>query len=289
MLERLQRLLQSDSVASLAQQSLRAALLLLVFGLVIAWLERRSGAPTRQYRSPGFWFDAGLWIVNGSGIFFLLGGTLLLLALQRAWPDARLALLEPVPVALRYVIYLLALDFGMYWLHRLQHASRWLWAFHATHHSQTELSFATTARSHPVEQWLTGLLLSVPLVLLLGTSPAAWLPVALAQQFLFTLTHSRLDWGYGPAYRLLVSPVFHSVHHSLDPRHHDRNFAAIFSFWDYLFGTAAPRPAARIEACGLQDAPAARRWLDPLVDPLRRLRAGARVVPADGAGATRAP
>jgi sterol desaturase/sphingolipid hydroxylase (fatty acid hydroxylase superfamily) len=33
------------------------------------------------------------------------------------------------------------------------------------------------------------------------------------------------------------------LHHSVDPRHYDKNFGLLFSFWDRLFGTlCVPRP-----------------------------------------------
>jgi sterol desaturase/sphingolipid hydroxylase (fatty acid hydroxylase superfamily) len=36
---------------------------------------------------------------------------------------------------------------------------------------------------------------------------------------------------------VLVTPQFHRVHHSIEPRHRDRNFGLTFSIWDHLFGT----------------------------------------------------
>ena len=37
---------------------------------------------------------------------------------------------------------------------------------------------------------------------------------------------------------MFVTPVFHHWHHAEDAAAHDRNFGAIFSFWDRLFHTA---------------------------------------------------
>jgi sterol desaturase/sphingolipid hydroxylase (fatty acid hydroxylase superfamily) len=45
---------------------------------------------------------------------------------------------------------------------------------------------------------------------------------------------------------LLVSPVMHQAHHSADPAQHDRNFATVFSVWDWMFGTLyMTRPGER--------------------------------------------
>jgi hypothetical protein len=35
----------------------------------------------------------------------------------------------------------------------------------------------------------------------------------------------------------VCSPAQHQIHHSTDPRHHDRNFGGLLSLWDWLFGT----------------------------------------------------
>ena len=45
---------------------------------------------------------------------------------------------------------------------------------------------------------------------------------------------------------VLVSPHMHQVHHSVEERHHDRNFATVFALWDWAFGTLyLPDPRER--------------------------------------------
>jgi sterol desaturase/sphingolipid hydroxylase (fatty acid hydroxylase superfamily) len=36
---------------------------------------------------------------------------------------------------------------------------------------------------------------------------------------------------------VLSSPAQHQIHHSCEERHIDKNFAQIFSLWDWAFGT----------------------------------------------------
>jgi sterol desaturase/sphingolipid hydroxylase (fatty acid hydroxylase superfamily) len=36
---------------------------------------------------------------------------------------------------------------------------------------------------------------------------------------------------------VLVSPHMHQAHHSADAAQHDKNFATVFSLWDWMFGT----------------------------------------------------
>ncbi|HNG78388.1 MAG TPA: sterol desaturase family protein, partial [Burkholderiaceae bacterium] len=39
-----------------------------------------------------------------------------------------------------FLVYLLAFDFLLYWIHRGQHQFEWWWALHALHHSQREMT-----------------------------------------------------------------------------------------------------------------------------------------------------
>ena len=58
--------------------------------------------------------------------------------------------------------------------------------------------------------------------------------------FLFfggSLAHSNIWISFGPLEKIFISPAMHHIHHSTAPRHFNKNFAFIFSFWDRLFGT----------------------------------------------------
>ena len=45
-----------------------------------------------------------------------------------------------------------------------------------------------------------------------------------------------ISWG-DRLEHVFCSPAQHQIHHSTDPRHHDRNFGGLLSLWDWLFGT----------------------------------------------------
>jgi sterol desaturase/sphingolipid hydroxylase (fatty acid hydroxylase superfamily) len=36
---------------------------------------------------------------------------------------------------------------------------------------------------------------------------------------------------------ILISPAQHQLHHSVDVKHHDKNFGAALAIWDYVFGS----------------------------------------------------
>jgi sterol desaturase/sphingolipid hydroxylase (fatty acid hydroxylase superfamily) len=161
-------------------------------------------------------------------------------------------LLRLRPVAAFFVCWLI-FDFLNYWMHRLQHAVRPLWAFHSVHHTQTRLTFLTSNRIHMLEQLYVGMLMIIP-AFLLGLPQPRWLPILLVQIFSETMQHSRLTWTFGRLRRLLVSPAFHSMHHSVDAREYNGNYGRVFSLWDALFGTfvRADEPARRQGVEGME-------------------------------------
>ena len=126
-----------------------------------------------------------------------------------------------------------------------------VWAFHATHHAQEQLNFATTVRFHPVDHFISDTLKFVP-QMTLGASPMSWLPLYLVMEFVLNTQHSRIKWRFGVLSRVFVTPWLHSFHHSTDPRHYNKNFGGLLSIWDHMFGTAVDAPEQPSEY-GLED------------------------------------
>jgi sterol desaturase/sphingolipid hydroxylase (fatty acid hydroxylase superfamily) len=80
-----------------------------------------------------------------------------------------------------------------------------------------------------------------------------------------------------------VTPGLHRLHHSIDPRDHDRNFGQLFSWWDRVFGTYT-QPAIgglRFGLAGFEEA----RWQTVRGMLLTPLRGGPdRPLPGNGTG-----
>lgn len=236
-------------------------------GSFLAWL-----FPARIYRTRTFWLDLKIFLLNqvirvfivmhfaavsgaaAAAVFWLAGP---------AEPDP--ALSRPVLVAL---IALLTADFVTYWYHRLHHDLPWLWPIHALHHSAEELNPVTAYRHHPVFEVFgtlaaalaTGLVQGLLLTLLVGSLDIVTLGGANAffaafNLFASNLRHSHVWLRYPRVIEhVLISPAQHQVHHSIDPRHHDRNYGEIFAIWDWMFGTLyVPRGREAI-SFGIADA-----------------------------------
>jgi sterol desaturase/sphingolipid hydroxylase (fatty acid hydroxylase superfamily) len=77
--------------------------------------------------------------------------------------------------------------------------------------------------------------------------PGQFIAVVVCGQLLESLSHANLRLGFGTVgERLLVSPRFYRLHHSIGLGHESQgpgslgghNFAVLFPMWDLLFGTA---------------------------------------------------
>ncbi|MFT5489460.1 MAG: sterol desaturase/sphingolipid hydroxylase (fatty acid hydroxylase superfamily) [Paracoccaceae bacterium] len=157
-------------------------------------------------------------------------------------------------------------DFVGYGRHRLMHI-RALWPFHAIHHSDTEMTWLTLARFHPVNRLITTICNALVLTLL-GLPPWAVVVNALFRHFYGYFIHADLPLGYGPLRRLLVSPELHRWHHARDVTGSGKNFGAVFAIWDIAFGTWY-MPKERPPALGVSEDGFPQDWLGQTLWPFR--------------------
>ncbi len=142
-------------------------------------------------------------------------------------------------------------DFSKYWVHRWMHKWPILWALHKVHHSAEVLTPITVYRTHPLEgivftlrgTFTQGVSIST-FIFFFGSSVDLYTVLgANILLFLFNtagsnLRHSHIGiryWGW--LEYILISPAQHQLHHSIDIKHHDKNFGAALAIWDYVFGS----------------------------------------------------
>src|SRR5439155_27014669 len=126
-------------------------------------------------------------------------------------------------------------DFASYWRHRIEH-TRLLWPSHAIHHSDTDMTWLTLARFHPINR-LTTASLDIVVLAMLGFPDWALIANELVRHYYGEVIHADLPWTYGPIGWLFVSPVMHRWHHARDVVGAGSNFATVFSVFDRAFGT----------------------------------------------------
>lgn len=142
-------------------------------------------------------------------------------------------------------------DLGLFVSHYLMHRVPILWSFHQVHHSAEVLTPVTVYRHHPVDGLINACVASVlgalgastyaairgsdvNVITIYGVNIVTFLFFAAA----FQLRHSHIWLSYGPVLdRVFISPAQHQIHHSIDPKHWNKNFGFIFATWDLLVGS----------------------------------------------------
>ncbi len=153
--------------------------------------------------------------------------------------------------AMATLVMILTLDFCKYWAHYLHHETKFLWPFHALHHSAEVMTPLTANRNHPVfliirtliYSVIVGAVQAVMLFALIGKIDLLTIGSVNAGYFLFNLfganfRHSHIWVSYGPVLEhILISPAQHHIHHSMAKKHHNKNYGEVFAIWDLMFGT----------------------------------------------------
>ena len=177
------------------------------------------------------------------------------------WPGAW-------PMALQVVLGLFIAEFGLYWAHRLAHEIPYIWRFHAVHHSVTRLWFINTGRFHFVDS-IFSIVLSQPLLFLLGAPMEVFLWVSAFTAFVGILTHANIEARTGPINFVLNTPGLHRWHHSMDLVEGNSNYGENLMVWDLIFGTyfdADRRPPVEIGIKG----PMSPSFVGQLVQPFKQ-------------------
>ena len=104
--------------------------------------------------------------------------------------------LSELPLWVQAVLFLVASDFMLYWLHRMFHGGGF-WKYHAIHHSSEELEWISAARFHPVNLFIGTILVDV-ILLMAGISPNIMLWVGPFTTFHSAFVHANLNWTLGP-------------------------------------------------------------------------------------------
>lgn len=194
------------------------------------------------------------------------------------------------------VLAILAADFGFFLSHYLMHKVRLLWYFHEVHHSAEILTPVTVYRTHPVEDLVNGVVAAV----ISGTGSALYtsttgndvsLPAIFGINviqfaffsFAFQLRHSHIWLCYGPFLsRIFISPAQHQIHHSVEPRHWDKNFGFMLAIWDGMFGCLYVPKERETLQLGVPGADprdfssVAKLYFLPFAKAARHMRAGVR-------------
>lgn len=169
--------------------------------------------------------------------------------MQNISGGAAVSATSPPNLIVLTLISFLLIDFGYFLAHYCMHRLPLLWYFHEVHHSAEVMTPVTVLRVHPVEKIVTALIST-----LVGSVGSIAYAVSSDQQvnlvtisgvnifvfyfrvFAIHLRHSHIWLSYGTILsHILISPAQHQIHHSVDPKHYDKNYGYVLAIWDVLF------------------------------------------------------
>ena len=147
------------------------------------------------------------------------------------------------------------------------HKIKFLWCFHKIHHSAEVLTPMTVFRTHPIEGVIFVLRNAISQGTVIGifffisSGELSLVTVLGANLFSFmfhllgsNLRHSHISISYGKLVeKILISPAQHQIHHSVEKKHHDKNFGVTFAIWDYFFNTLVYSQSNQKIKYGLSD------------------------------------
>ena len=137
-----------------------------------------------------------------------------------------------------FFLYVVILDFGEYWRHRLSHRFAWWYSLHALHHAQRQMTFWSDDRNHLLDD-IFGFVWFTCIALLIGIPPMQFPLLVLLLRLIESLSHANARISYGwLGERLLVSPRFHRAHHGVTAAGEvSVNYGAVLPWWDMIFRT----------------------------------------------------
>ncbi len=228
---------------SFAVDVFRLCLWLLLLIAIFVPLERLFALRPSKFLRPQIGNDLAYYFLSSLLPAALMSVPLAMLAtvVQRVLPAGFHESVHALPLWLSVPAGLVVADVGSYWGHRLSHEIRFLWRFHAIHHSAEHIDFLVNGRAHPIDMVVTRMSGLLPLYILgLGSAGPAgsMLPIAitLIGTFMGFFLHANVRLRFGPLEWLVATPAFHHWHHSRTD-HIDHNYAATFPWIDRMFGT----------------------------------------------------
>lgn len=148
------------------------------------------------------------------------------------------------PMWAQAILGLWVAEFMLYWAHRLGHEVKWVWRFHAVHHSVKRLWVVNTGRFHFVDSLISILLGLIPLIAM-GAPMEVIQWISAITAFIGVLTHCNVDMAFGPLSLIFNTPELHRWHHSKKLREGNKNYGENLMFWDIVFGTYFREPHRR--------------------------------------------
>ena len=137
-----------------------------------------------------------------------------------------------------WVIAFLFYDLCYYWMHRMSHEVKVLWASHVVHHQGEEFNLSTALRQTS-SGWLWKWIFYIPMFMV-GIPGEVFFTVAAINLLYQFWVHTEHIKTLGALELIFITPSNHRIHHAQNPEYIDANYGGVFIIWDRIFGTYIP-------------------------------------------------
>ncbi len=245
-----------------------SSVIIAVAAVILVLLERRFPYDKGQkiFRE-GFFNDFVLYTLVQSYVMGLVIAWIIE-RIDSSTDISRLHLVSSWPLWVQMLVFFVVHDFYIYWFHRAQHHSKYLWRIHEAHHATKDVDWLSGSRSHALEILINQTVEFAPIALL-GARPEVAIFKGTIDAVWGMYIHSNIDVRSGKLQWFFNGPEMHRWHHAIEITEGGINFATKLAIWDYLFGTAV-RPAQKPRGYGLSDVDFPTNYLRQLVFAFRR-------------------
>jgi alkylglycerol monooxygenase len=196
-----------------------------------AVVSRRKGLAA--YRLADFYTSVGCGVAQQAfGVFFKALAVFAYAAVLRYAPGGELSAKSPGTWVLAFIGY----DFLYYLWHRSSHRVNFIWATHVVHHQSEDYNLGVALRQ-AMFAGLTSLPFDLTLAMLGVPLQAYLISQALNLLYQFWIHTELVDRLPAAFEAVFNTPSHHRVHHAVNPRYLDKNYAGVFILWDRWLGT----------------------------------------------------
>lgn len=145
------------------------------------------------------------------------------------------AFVEDWPFVWIWIFTFIIWDMCFYWLHRLHHKFKILWAVHVVHHEGEQYNLSLGIRN----SWYSSIT-SFPFfaaLAIIGVPVEVFIATSSIHYFVQFYNHNSVVKNSGILEKIMITPTHHRVHHGYNTEYLDKNFGGTFIIWDKLFGT----------------------------------------------------
>ena len=173
---------------------------------------------------------------------------------------------------LKFVLSFLILDIAMYWWHRFNHTNSFLWKFHFVHHVDTHMDVGTSVRFH-IGELIMSTVYKAVVIFVFGITLAEFLFYEIILVLSIQFHHSNIKLAETldkTLSRIIVTPKYHTNHHTKATASREANYASIFTVWDFIFRSYVDATEDDREIMGVENRNLELKLFDNLYHPFNK-------------------